>query len=130
MNIYQEEILEHYRHPHNTGQLEHADVVQQEYNPFCGDKLTLYLTFVDNKVAEVRFMGEGCAISQAATSMLTDKIAGMTRKQIQQLTKEDVLQLLGIELGPTRLKCALLSLQGIHHAIQQAPTPTSKDVTA
>ncbi len=119
MDIYQEEILEHYRHPHNHGQLADADIVQTENNPTCGDKLTFYLKLKDDVVIDVRFDGEGCAISQAAASLLTDEIIGMKRAQIQQLQKEDVLELLGIELGPTRLKCALLSLQGLTHAINQ-----------
>lgn len=133
MNIYQEEILEHYRHPHNTGTLPHADVVQEEYNPLCGDKLTFYLKFTPTGTIEaVKFRGEGCAISQAAASMLTDEIEGMTREQIQHLAKEDILELLGIELGPTRLKCALLSLQGVHNAIHGGThaTPTIEDAAA
>lgn len=119
MDLYKEEILEHYRHPHNRGRIEHADVVQKEHNPNCGDVLTFYLTFSqENRVTDVKFEGEGCAISQAAASMLTDEIIGMSVCEIQDLQKKDVLDLLGIELGPTRLKCALLSLQGITNAIR------------
>ncbi len=113
MDMYQEEILEHYRHPHNRGSIPNADVVQKEYNPLCGDELTLYLTIADGKISDVKFEGQGCAISQAAASMLTDEIIGKPVETVQRMQKEDVLDLLGIELGPTRLKCALLSLQGI-----------------
>lgn len=116
-DIYQEEILEHYRHPHNKGKIDHADVVQSEYNPLCGDQLTFFIKIDKGKVAEVKFEGTGCAISQAAASMLTDEIEGMEIAEIQKLQKEDVLKLLGIELGPTRLKCALLSLQGVTNAL-------------
>lgn len=117
MDMYHEEILEHYRHPHNQGKLEDADIMQKELNPTCGDKLTFYLKFDNGKVTDVKWSGEGCAISQAASSMLTDELEGMSIDDIAKLQKEDILDLLGIELGPTRLKCALLSLQGITNAI-------------
>lgn len=113
MDLYQEEILEHYRHPHNKGIIEHADIVQKERNSSCGDELTFYIELENEKVKHVSFEGEGCAISQAAASMLTDEIEGMSIEEIKSLEKEDVLDLLGIDLGPTRLKCALLSLQGL-----------------
>lgn len=120
MNLYQEEILEHYKHPHNHGAMEGTDVVvQREFNPLCGDQLTFYMKFHNGRVADVRFEGDGCAISQAAASMLTDTVRGMTVKEVSQLQKEDVLELLGIELGPTRLKCALLSVQGLTNAAHQ-----------
>lgn len=113
MDIYQEEILEHYRHPHNHGALADADVVRSENNPTCGDKLTFYLKLTDGTVADLAYEGEGCAISQAAASMLTDEVRGMKLTELAGLQKEFVTDLLGIELSPTRLKCALLSLQGL-----------------
>lgn len=119
MDIYQEEILEHYRHPHNAGRLEHATIVQREHNPLCGDDLTFYIQYDEGRVTDVRFEGQGCAISQAAASMLTDEVRGMTKEEIGKLTPKDMLDLLGIELGPTRLKCALLSLQGVSRAVGQ-----------
>lgn len=115
-SLYQEEILEHYRRPHNRGAVEHPDITQTERNSSCGDELTFTFRIENDTVADVRFIGDGCAISQAAASMLTDEIQGMTLAEITQLQKEDVLELLGIDLGPTRLKCALLSLQGITRA--------------
>lgn len=118
MDLYQEEILEHYKHPHNHGTIEDADVTQEELNPTCGDQLTFYLKFDGDTVADIKFNGQGCAISQASASMLTDEIMGLTKAEVAQLTKEDVIDLLGIELGPTRLKCALLSLQGISKTVQ------------
>lgn len=121
MDIYQEEILEHFRHPHNSGTIEDADVVQKERNTSCGDELYFYLKFNNGTVSDVKFTGEGCAISQAAASMLTDEIKGMSFQNIAKLQKEDIIDLLGIELGPTRLKCALLSLQGVTNAIHQKP---------
>lgn len=119
MDIYQEEILEHYRHPHHSGSLPDADVVQRELNPLCGDRVTFYLKISADKVADVSFEGEGCAISQASASMLTDEIIGKTIAEIQRMRKEAVLDLLGIELGPTRLKCALLPLQAISNALEK-----------
>lgn len=113
MDLYQEEILEHYRHPHNKGIIDGADIIQKERNSSCGDELTFYIEVTNGNVSNVSFEGDGCAISQAAASMLTDEIEGMSIEELRALEKEDVLDLLGIELGPTRLKCALLSLQGI-----------------
>lgn len=119
MDLYHEDILEHYRHPQNHGIIENADITRKERNSSCGDELTFTFKIEDGKVADVKFNGDGCAISQAAASMLTDEIIGMTTNDIAKLQKEDVLELLGIELGPTRLKCALLSLQGITGAINE-----------
>lgn len=116
MDLYQEEILEHYKHPHHHGKLPKADVVQREHNPLCGDQLTFYVTFADDKVTDIAFEGEGCAISQASASMLSDEVIGMSIEELKQLQKEDIIDLLGIELGPTRLKCALLSIQGLTRA--------------
>ncbi len=119
MNIYQEEILEHYKHPHNHGSIENADIVQKERNASCGDELTFYLVVQDGKIVDVKFEGQGCAISQATASQLTDKVKGMTEEQVNKLTKQDILDMLQIDLSPTRLKCALLSLQGVKHALEQ-----------
>lgn len=119
MDMYQEEILEHYRHPHHHGTLEHPTHVQAEHNPLCGDKLTFYLDVHDGIIRDISFEGQGCAISQAAASMLTDEVIGKPVTEIQRLQKEHVIDMLGIELGPTRLKCALLSLQGITRALHQ-----------
>jgi nitrogen fixation NifU-like protein len=113
MDIYQEEILEHYRHPHNHGRLADADIVRSESNPTCGDALTFSIKLAGETVADVAYEGEGCAISQAAASMLTDELRGMTLEQLKDLDKQYVVDLLGIELSPTRLKCALLSLQAV-----------------
>lgn len=115
--MYQEEILDHYKHPHHHGKIEGATLVQQEHNPLCGDKLTFYLDIKDSVITNVSFEGEGCAISQAAASMLTDDIIGKPIDFVRGLQKEHIIDMLGIDLGPTRLKCALLSLQGITRAL-------------
>lgn len=112
-DFYREEILEHYTRPHNYGTLENPDISHEENNPLCGDRVRFDLELDGNgqTVKTVRFSGVGCAISKASASMLTDMIVGKTLDEIKALTKEDVLDELGIELGPVRLKCALLPLK-------------------
>ena len=109
--MYQENILDHYRNPHNFGFLDNPDADANDYNPLCGDKVGIQLKINGNKIKEIKFYGSGCAISQAAASMLTDEINGKTVDDIMKLTKEDVLDLLGIEISYARLKCALLALK-------------------
>lgn len=117
MDIYHEEILEHYRHPHHHGKLADASVVRRERNSSCGDELTFYLKFENDKVADIAFEGQGCAISLAAASMLSDELVGLSKDEIAKMQKEDVLELLGVpSLTPTRLKCALLPLQAVTNA--------------
>jgi nitrogen fixation protein NifU and related proteins len=116
--IYKENILDHYKNPHNKGTLEKADVIFTENNPVCGDVITINLKISDGKVADSRFNGTGCAISQAAASMLTDHIKGMDITKVKNLKREDVVQLLGIEIGIVRTKCATLSLVAIRNGIE------------
>src|SRR5215510_9932096 len=111
MDLYQEAILDHFREPRNWRVLDPADVDYEDNNPLCGDKLRLTLRVKDGKIAEVGWMGEGCAISQASASMLGETLVGKTLEEARAISKEDILELLGIELGPVRLKCALLSLK-------------------
>ena len=110
--LYRDQILEHYKRPHNFGRLEHPDLSFEDTNPFCGDEqhVTIRLD-EEGRVAEVAFDGKGCAISTAATSLLTDELGGMSREEILRLPKEYVLELLGIEISATRMKCALLGLK-------------------
>lgn len=116
-NIYMQNILDHFKNPENYGVLEGADVVQKEHNPLCGDKLTVYLVFDGDVLKDVQFEGNGCAISQAAMSMLTEEIKSKTKAEILALDKDFIMGVLGIQLSPTRLKCALLSLQAVHNGI-------------
>jgi nitrogen fixation NifU-like protein len=111
MDLYHEEILDHYREPRNWGILDPADIDHEENNPLCGDRLRLTMRVKDNRIVEVGWSGEGCAISQASASMLGETLIGKTLEEARAITKEDVLDLLGIQLGPVRLKCALLSLK-------------------
>lgn len=118
-DLYRAEILEHYRHPHNFGTLDEPDVVQEGSNPLCGDRLTLMLG-IDEKgtVDEVAFTGRGCAISQASASMLTDRIRGLSLADVAKIGRQDVLDELGIEISPARLKCALLSVDTLRRALE------------
>ena len=115
--LYREQILEHYKRPHNFGVIEDPDLEFEDSNPFCGDEQHVTIRLDDDdRVAEVRFDGQGCAISTAATSMLTDELVGLTRDELVTLPKEKVLELLGIEISATRMKCALLGLKVIKGA--------------
>jgi nitrogen fixation protein NifU and related proteins len=116
-DLYRDYILEHYRRPHNFGVLEDATASYEGSNPLCGDRITMQLGIRDGKVAEVAFTGRGCAISQASASLLTDEVKGMTVEQAAAFRADDLLDLLGIEISPARLKCAMLSLDTLEHAL-------------
>lgn len=111
-DFYKENILDHYRHPRNAGRLEQPTHTHEEHNPLCGDRIRIDLHVNENEVIDqIAFSGKGCAISQASASMLTEMIAGKTLAEAKQIGKEEILDALGIEIGPVRLKCALLSLK-------------------
>src|SRR5690242_21328770 len=114
-DLYRELILEHYKHPHNAGTLDHPNVSQEEYNPLCGDRVRIDLQIEDGIIKDVRFQGRGCAISQASASLLTDEILGKSVADVQAFDKEDMLDLIGIPLdkNPVRIKCALLPLKAL-----------------
>jgi nitrogen fixation NifU-like protein len=116
-DLYREQILEHYKRPRNFGRPDHFDLDYADSNPFCGDEQLLFLSLDDEgRVAEAWFEGKGCAISTAATSMLTEELAGMSREEVLRLPKEFVLELLGIDISATRMKCALLGLKAAKSA--------------
>lgn len=111
-DLYREVILDHYKNPRHRGTLDPHDFSFEDENPLCGDKIRIDVRLDENqRVKEVMFSGRGCAISQASADMLTDSIMGKSLGEVKALTKDDILELLGIELGPVRLKCALLSLK-------------------
>jgi nitrogen fixation NifU-like protein len=118
-DLYRDYILEHYRRPHNFWILEDPDARYEGANPLCGDRITMMLGIRDGVVAEVAFTGRGCAISQASASLLTDEIKGRPVAEVAAMTPDDVLDLLGIEISPARLKCALLSLDTVAHALEE-----------
>ena len=111
MNIYQEELLDHYENPSNYGTLPNPDISHEEDNPLCGDRIRMDLMVGDGIIKEVRFSGHGCTISQAAASMLTEKIEGRSLEEIKNLSRDDIMDMIGIPLGPVRVKCALLALK-------------------
>ena len=117
--MYRENILDHYKNPHNHGTIENAEIKFTENNPLCGDVITVNLKLNDHKVEDVKFSGRGCAISLSATSMLTDEIKGKTLEQINNIKREDVVKLLGIDVGPVRTKCAVLGLVAIKNGIEE-----------
>lgn len=111
-DLYRDIILDHYQNPRNKGLVDPADVDYEEDNPVCGDHIHLTLQVDDqDRVTAVGWEGEGCAISQASASMLSERIEGKTLDELRDFSKDDILEMLGIELGPVRLKCALLSLK-------------------
>jgi nitrogen fixation protein NifU and related proteins len=110
-DLYRDNIIDHYQNPRNYGTLEHPDISYEDSNPVCGDELRIDLQVKDDKVVDARFSGHGCSISQASASMLTEEIIGKTLEDVKQIDKKYLLDLLGIPLGPVRLKCALLSLK-------------------
>jgi nitrogen fixation NifU-like protein len=110
-DFYREFILDHYKHPRNFGALENPDVTNEEDNPLCGDRIRIDLCLDGDRVADVRFTGEGCAISTAAASILTEKIKGASLDRVKAFSMEEMLEALGVPLSPIRLKCGLLALK-------------------
>lgn len=111
-DIYREIILDHYRNPRNKGKMTDADVVIHDSNPLCGDQIDIYLKVKDGDIDDIKFDGRGCAISQASASMLTEMILKKPLTLAKDISKEDILENIGLtNLGPARIKCALLSLK-------------------
>ena len=130
--LYRENILDHYKHPRNRGTLEKPDITYEDANPLCGDQLRIDIAVEDGRIAQIRHSGHGCSISQAAASMLCERMEGRPLEEVKSLTREDVLEMLGIELGPVRLKCALLALKTLKagvYGITQWPGEEEEEET-
>ena len=113
-SIYQEIILEHYKNPHNFGSVKDPTKKTSVANPSCGDEIKMEILFKKDIVEEIKFKGQGCAISQASASILTDYVLGKSKDDLKKLDKDFMIKLLGIELGPNRIKCALLALEALY----------------
>ena len=109
--FYREYILDHYKNPRNFGRLEHPDISHEEDNPLCGDVVGMDFRVKDGVIEDIRFHGRGCAISQASASLLTERLKGVSLDDAKKINKQDVLDELGIDISPARIKCALLALK-------------------
>ena len=116
-DLFREEILDHSRNPRCHGTIENPDLTFEDANPLCGDRIKMDFRVQDGVLETVRFSGHGCSISQAAASMLCEHVEGRTLEEIKTLGREDMLEMLGIELGPVRLKCAMLALKTLKAGI-------------
>lgn len=119
MSFYREKILDHYKNPRNAGVLQDADCVYHLDNPLCGDSVDVFIKLRDNSIEEVRFQAEGCAISIAAMSMLSEKIKWMTRAAVLKMSEDDIIALLGISLTVSRIKCGMLGLSAVQSALKK-----------
>ena len=122
MDFYREVILDHYRQPRHAGHLASPTVTEQGVNPLCGDEIMLDVAIKNGKVLDAAFVGQGCAISQAAASLLLDEVIGQSVSAVKAWTNKQHLALLSIDLTPTRMKCALLSLKTLQLALSQLPS--------
>ena len=130
--LYREVILDHYKNPRGHGLIEDADAEAEGQNPLCGDEVSIYVAFEDDgdTIEEVKFSGRGCAISQAATSMLTEMVKGRSAAEVATLPRDDLLDEIGIPLTPVRLQCALLGLSTLKLALHKAKgTPLPEEWT-
>lgn len=117
MTVYVEEVMDHYKYPRNKGRIEDPTVSLRDTNPFCGDDIHVHLKLEGDKLIGFSYEGQGCAISQAAASMLSERVIGMHRSEIMKLGQDDMISLLGIPVSGMRMKCAMLALRAIQKAL-------------
>ena len=115
--FYQKILLEHFKNPYHKKKVENPDFVSGKYNPSCGDRVKIAGLLKDGVITDIGFEGSGCVISQASTSLLAQSCMGKSVDEIRKLTKESILKMIGLQLGPNRLRCALLPLEALHEAI-------------
>lgn len=118
IEMYRDHILAHYRSPQNFGALDDPDIIYRDDNPLCGDDIEIQMLLDGTRLADIRFRGQGCAISQASASLLTEDLKGKSLDELQDVKEDDVLELLAIPVSPVRKKCALLALHVIQGGIQ------------
>lgn len=130
MDLYRENILDHYKNPRNFGKLQNPSASLKLYNSACGDEIEMQIQFriYNSKfiINDIRFSGQGCAVSMASASMLTEKVKGKTIEKIQNLTTKDILKMLGVSLSPSRLKCAILPLEVLQKTVTLAKEKENK----
>ena len=119
-NLYREVILDHYKSPRHHGRLAHPDGEAEGQNPLCGDEVTVQVAYEGDTISDIAFEGRGCAINQAATSMLTDMVIGKNVNDVARMSKEELLEEVGIPLSPVRLKCAILGLGVLKVALHKS----------
>lgn len=118
MNMMEmENIMDHYKNPRNSGTLDNPTIKHTEYNPLCGDKIEMTIKINNGSLADVKFKGEGCSISQASASLLLEYAKGKNLAEVESITKEDIFEMLSIQLSPIRVKCALLGLDTLKNAL-------------
>jgi nitrogen fixation NifU-like protein len=120
-SLYRELILDHSKNPRNKGTLDPADFSYEDDNPLCGDQIRIDVRVEDDRVADIKFSGQGCAISVAAVSMLTEMALGQPVGEVKEISKEDILEELGVPIGPARMKCALLGLKVLKAGLYGVP---------
>jgi len=127
-SIYREIILDHYQNPRNRGTLDQADFTYEDTNPLCGDEVRIDVRVTDDQISDVKFSGRGCAVSQASASILTEMVEGKTLAEVKTITKEDLLDEIGIPVSPARMSCALLGLKVLKAGIYGVDRADEEDL--
>jgi nitrogen fixation NifU-like protein len=125
-DLYREQILDHYGNPRNEGSLDNPDIAHERANPVCGDVIRLEITFEDGRVSEAAFSGQGCVVSMASASMFTEEIHGKTIAELKAMEDEDIFEMLGVDLGPSRANCGVLPLRTLQEGMSQWEEETTQ----